>query len=78
MIWVPFFLIKISMNSDDNFISELSGKNKNNCKDGQKEILETSQVESVIEENQKPVSKYDLKQKEEKTFLKVNPSLVNV
>ena len=61
------------MDSDDNFISELSGKNITNYKEGQKEELETSQVKSVVEENQKPVSKYDLKQEEGRTLFKGKP-----
>jgi antitoxin component YwqK of YwqJK toxin-antitoxin module len=70
LIWFLFFIIRISMDSDDNFISEFSGKNITNYKEGQKEELETSQVKSVVEENQKLVSKYDLKQEEGRTLFK--------
>jgi antitoxin component YwqK of YwqJK toxin-antitoxin module len=73
VLWLAYFLIRISIISDDNFFSKLDGKNKTYYKGEQKKELETSQLESVVNENQKPVSKYELQQEDEKTLFKGKP-----
>jgi antitoxin component YwqK of YwqJK toxin-antitoxin module len=61
MIWFSYLFIRVGIISDDSFINKLEGK------------LETSKLGFGSNEKQKAVSKYDLKQVEEKTLFEDRP-----